>query len=290
LAGLAAQRVPPDEVVVVRRASDHATAAALSSKPEVVEAVVGEPGVVAAMRRGVTASRGQIIAFVDDDSVPRSDWIEGLAHAFDDPTVGGVGGRDVVHSLADPEPKTYLPVGLITAWGKLIGNHHLGSGPARDAMVLKGVNMAFRREALALPLGLRGVGAEVHFEVATSLWALGLGWRLVYDPGLAVDHYPGPRFDPDQREHADARATADAAHNLVYCLLSLRPDLFWKRAAFGLMVGDRMTPGLARTIVGVFRREPALVGRLRASLAGQLAALSRVRREGPLVMVSAPPC
>jgi hypothetical protein len=48
-------------------------------------------------------------------------------------------------------------VGRVGRWGKLVGNHHLGTGSARSVMVLKAVNMAFRREALAVPEQLRGL-------------------------------------------------------------------------------------------------------------------------------------
>ncbi len=41
---------------------------------------------------GVKASRGEIIAFLDDDSYPTARWLEELAASFADEEVGGVGG------------------------------------------------------------------------------------------------------------------------------------------------------------------------------------------------------
>jgi hypothetical protein len=58
-------------------------------------------------------------------------------------------------------------------------------------MVVQAANMALRREALALPDGLRGSGAQAHFEVAMCLWARKRDWRIVYDPAIVVDHYRG---------------------------------------------------------------------------------------------------
>src|SRR5439155_4056745 len=112
----------------------------------------------------------------------------------------------------------------------------------RDVMVLKGANMAFRREAVALPQGLRGRGAQVHFELAMSLWAIAQGWRLVYDPAAVVDHFIGPRFGADRRGRPERNAVRDATYNYVAALLSQRPELLWRRAAYGLLVGDRAAP------------------------------------------------
>jgi glycosyltransferase involved in cell wall biosynthesis len=273
LAGLRTQTRQPDEIIVVHRDDDDATRQRLSGDAGIITVTVTEPGVLAAMNLGVAASSGDVIAFVDDDAVARPAWLHGMLAHLDDVAVGGVGGRDVVHSLPDPELTNTGEVGLITSWGKLVGNHHLGAGPARDATVLKAVNMAFRREALALPRTLRGSGAQVHFEVATGLWARQRGWRLVYDPAIVVDHYPGPRFDPDRRERPDPVATRNAAYNLVACLIDLNPRLLPRRALYGALVGDAMTPGLGRAAVAMVQRDWVVVRRLVPSLRGQTAAL-----------------
>jgi hypothetical protein len=126
----------------------------------------------------------------------------------------------------------------------------------------------------------------VHFEVAVGLAALNAGWRLVYDPSVLVDHYPGPRFDTDRRDRPDAAATRDAAYNLVRCLISLRPAIVWRRAAYGLLIGDAMTPGLARAVVAMARREWAVARRLPPSMLGQVQALWDFARESPFEMTS----
>ncbi|RZS87400.1 glycosyltransferase involved in cell wall biosynthesis [Motilibacter rhizosphaerae] len=279
LDGLLAQDRPADQVVVVRRDTDEETRTALEAYVGRVDvAVVAEPGVLAAMARGVDAATGDVVAFTDDDAVPRPDWLATLLPHYDDAQVGGVGGRDVNHPAPDEPARTVAGAGRFTAWGGLLGFHHVVEGPAGDADVLKGVNMSFRRPALALPLSLPGSGAQVHFEVATSLHARTLGWRLVLDPAAVVDHYHGPRFDEDQRHRPQPVAVRNEAYNLVLCLLSYRPELLVRRAAFGLLVGDRATPGLLRAAAALARRDPATAARLLPSLRGQLAALRDVRR------------
>lgn len=287
LQGVSAQSRSPEEVVIVRRSDDEATRTYLAESVPVnfVDVTVDEPGVVHAVAAGVTAAMGEIVAFLDDDAVPRSDWLARLLAHFAHPRVGAVGGRDVWQNEV-PRGKPTRDVGRITPWGKLVGNHYLGTGPARDVMVLQGVNMAFRREALALPESLRGSGAQAHFEVAACLWARKRGWRLVYDPTAIVDHFRGPRFDTDRRERPDTSAIRDRAFNLVAAMLSLEPERYWRRAVFGLLIGDREIPGVARACAGILRGEWEVARRLGPSLAGQAEALREIARGEPVRMTT----
>jgi GT2 family glycosyltransferase len=276
LDGLLAQSRPPRQIVVVRRSDDEETATLLRVWRDsrfIKEVTVSDQGFLAALIAGVRASDHEVLAFTDDDAVPRPDWLDGLLACLADPTVGGVGGRDVIHTEKSTECALTEDVGRITSWGKLIGNHHAATGPARDVSVLKGVNMAFRREALAIPVELRGVGAQVHSEIAVCLSARNRGWRVVFDPGIVVDHFPGPRFDRDRREAPEPEAVRDAAYNLVACMLSMRPDLLWRRASYGLLVGDWGNPGIGRAVIALLRGERDVTRRFVPSCAGQAEAL-----------------
>ena len=289
LAGVAQQSLKPTQTIVVRRADDVATAALMSESrhPRLVDVVVSESGVLAAMAAGAAVADAEIVAFIDDDAVPRPDWLNRLARHFTDPTVGGVGGRDVIVRAKAPDPVT-LDVGRVTGWGKLVGNHHCGGGEPRRVMVLKAAGMAFRPEALMLPGGLRGAGAQAHFEVGMSLSALRRGWHLIYDPTAVVDHHVAPRFDADRRGRPAPIAVRDAAYNLVTCLVEEAPQLFWRRAAYGLLVGDRGMPGLLRATVALARKEREVVIDLLPSLEGQAEALWRAHRRRARRRTSAP--
>ena len=97
LRGLAAQLRPADEVVVVRRGDDGATALVLGENSDQVrEVLVEEPGLVAAMRAGMSAATGDVLALTDDDAVPRPDWVARIAAHFTDPDLGVLGGRDAL--------------------------------------------------------------------------------------------------------------------------------------------------------------------------------------------------
>jgi GT2 family glycosyltransferase len=285
LAALHDQGDRADEVVVVHRGDDQGSAD-VAQAAGVRRQVVGEPGVIAAMTRGAAAAGGEVIAFCDDDAAPRADWIARIRAAFRDPRVGAFGGRDV---LAPPHP-VYPPsdvAGTIGRWGRLTGEHHRAVGSPRDVAVLKGVNMAFRASALRFPEGLRGRGAQVHFEVAMCLWARTQGWGVRFDPDLLVDHDPGARHDSDRRGRPAARAVSDASYNLTFTLLSLRPDLRLRRPAYGLVIGDKSAPGAVRAAVAIARREHDIPRRLGPSLHGQLAAVARVCAGSRIAMVTA---
>lgn len=288
LEGLAVQTEPPDEIVVVRRREDGETARFLRSYARygVVEAEVRRPAQAIAMIAGVQRAHGQLLAFTDDDAVPRPNWLGVIRRHLARGDVGGVGGRDVVHGGESARNGETSDVGRITAWGKLIGNHHIGTGGPREVHVLKGANMAFRRRALAIPENLRGSGAQIHQEVAISLWARSRGWKLVYDPAAVVDHYPATRFDADRRDRPDPIAIQNIAYNYGACLLSFEPRLIWRRAAFGLLLGDAGTPGLGRAAVALARRHPKIVRRLAPSLRGQIEALVDLARGQRVSMIA----
>jgi cellulose synthase/poly-beta-1,6-N-acetylglucosamine synthase-like glycosyltransferase len=275
LAGLQAQNCNPSTVIVVKREGDELTERCLSGtlplNPFVVS--VEQSGQMAAMAGGLAASRTPLVAFTDDDAVPRPDWIERLIEPFSNEEIGAVGGRDVV--MADDLDNTKYPasqelVGVVTPWGRLIGNHHIGVGPARYVDVLKGVNCMYRRIAIAIPSNLRGSGAQVHNEVAIGLRAKSNGWKLLYDSEIIVDHYPGERFDVDSRSGPAKVATYDAAYNLTLSIGSEGFTPALRRVVYGLLVGDRALPGLGRTMVGLLagKERHFFIERLGPSLRG----------------------
>jgi GT2 family glycosyltransferase len=245
--------------------------------------VVDRPGVIAALVAGAQRTTGEVVAMTDDDAIPRPEWLARLIAPYADPKVGAVGGRDVVHHGDEIEQGAETRVGLVTGTGRIIGAHHIGVGPLRPVDHLKGANMSFRRPALAFPEGLRGEGATVYNELATSLYASSHGWRIMYDPAAIVDHFPGPRFDEDMRDAPSIEARRNAAFNATYIVLSLSPALRWRRILYSLAIGDRSAPGLARAATAVIRREPNVARGLIWSVPAQLEAW-RTARAHPLAM------
>jgi cellulose synthase/poly-beta-1,6-N-acetylglucosamine synthase-like glycosyltransferase len=278
LDALKKQKRPADEVLVVVRDTDTKTWTFVQTfNPEFLPlrtATVSVSGVVAAMNAGMDAACGDIIAFTDDDAAPHTDWLERIeAHFLSDSNIGGVGGRDWVYHGTQLQEGEREVVGQVQWFGRVIGEHHLGVGEAREVDVLKGVNMSFRRSAIGqmhFDTRMRGTGAQVHFELAFSLALKRAGWKLIYDPKVAVDHFPAQRFDEDQRHRFNDIALLNAVHNETLVLLENLPST--RRTAFAIwatFVGTRDAPGFLQWL-RFLPKEGTLAGqKLVASLRGR---------------------
>jgi cellulose synthase/poly-beta-1,6-N-acetylglucosamine synthase-like glycosyltransferase len=252
LEALAAQCLPPLEVLVVLRSDDaegRACAATAAVKPEIV--TVDRPGQVAALNRGCLASRGEIIAITDDDARPRPEWLAAIADRFaTDARIGAVGGRDMVHYTGGIDGGEVDVVGRVQWWGRRIGNHHCRSG-LQDVDFVKGVNMALRAVARR-PFDERlwGAGSQICNDMEATWSIRRRGWRVVYDPAVVVDHYPAERLDDDKRNERSAVAEQNEQHNEVCALISHAP--FWQKPVlftYSLLVGSRRSPGLLLAIL-----------------------------------------
>lgn len=255
LAALDAQTLAPHEVLVVVRDDDAETWAALEGvradgiARRVRTVTVSEPGVVAAMNAALAHVETDVVAITDDDAAPHPDWLERIvAHFAARPDAGGVGGRDLLHIGGVLQEGRAAVVGKIPAVGRHVGNHHLGFGPPRDVDLLKGVNGAYRMSAIG-PVGfdrrLRGSGAQVYWEIGVGIALKRAGWKLVYDPQIAVDHFFSERFDEDGRFRFSPVAMENATYNEA--LLRMEHLSPAGRAAFmawAEIVGTLAAPGL----------------------------------------------
>ena len=289
LAALSAQARAADEVIVVTRADDRDTRVVVSEVDAeeglaVREEVVDGMGLVCALRAGSNAATGDVVAITDDDAAPRRDWLQRLQAWYEDPRVTGVGGRDVLANA--PEECLATEVGEVQWHGRVIGNHHLGTGAPRDVDVLKGVNMSFRRDPLVrcgFDERLRGIGAQVHNELNLCLTLRRSGARLVYDPAVLVDHMPAERPSGDARSMPASWELTDAVHNETLALLEYLPP--HRRAVFlawGILIGRQRGPGLCQVLLVALRGDPThawrnLVGSLRGRWAGWRTFRSRRR-------------
>jgi len=269
----------PDRVIVVVRDTDAETQAALAewtasqSRLVVTPVEVREAGQIAAMNGGLVAATEDIVAFIDDDTAPHSDWLGNLLRHYDDPTVGGVGGRDLVHQDGGTLRGTVREVGQVRWYGRMIGNHHLDleGGPIAVAH-LKGANMSFRRELLP-PFDLRmASGSCVLNDTDASLAVIDQGYRLIYDPQAIVDHITAPRQNWVTRDITDPRLVYSDSHNWVYCLCKHFPR--WRRAAFvayALLVGEGVRYGLLKLLLALPRQGLRAIGQFAAATRGKLA-------------------
>lgn len=91
-------------------------------------------GISNARNRGVKASKGEIIAFTDDDAEPHPDWLEKIAHHFKGhPELDYLGGEFTM------EPKNI--------WQRWVNTRYHIKNP--DGGLCHGNNMAYRRNVFA---------------------------------------------------------------------------------------------------------------------------------------------
>jgi cellulose synthase/poly-beta-1,6-N-acetylglucosamine synthase-like glycosyltransferase len=251
------QVLKPDEVIVICQLIDFDTVRLIDEFKCLMDNLIGvyveEPGQVAALNAGLTASKGQVIAITDDDAAPHEHWLQTIVHHFMiNPSVGGVGGRDWMYINGILcEGKEPL-IGKVSWFGRAKGSHHLGTGDFRSVDILKGANMSYRREAilgLEFDTRLRGKGAQVDNDMAFSLQVKKRGWTLIYDPKVSIDHFLSDRFDEDQRFEFNRISQRNTAHNETLTLLEFLPihrKIFY--AIWALIIGTRRVPGLLQVI------------------------------------------
>jgi cellulose synthase/poly-beta-1,6-N-acetylglucosamine synthase-like glycosyltransferase len=280
LKALAAQERMAEQIIVVMQSNDKETLAVAESwqnRLKVKLVLVETPGQVQALNAGLKCCVGDIVAITDDDAAPRPDWLLRIeAHFMSDPKIGGVGGRDWVHQNGSIETGCRTLVGRVLWFGRIVGNHHLGAGQPRDVDILKGANCAFRMSAIR-PIGfdkrLRGAGAQVHNDMAVSLGIQRAGWRLVYDPATAVDHFPAPRQDEHRGNSLSPEAVFDLAYNFTLAIAGIRHT--WRRKAAYIwqgFIGNKSDPGFVWALFLAVERGPCGLQLWQAARAGRNAA------------------
>jgi GT2 family glycosyltransferase len=249
---------PADEILVVARREDRASQQRISErKGEPIRLVpidvpAGRPGFVAALNAGVDASCGEIVCLTDDDAEPHPDWISRILAAYmSDPSIGAVGGRDWLYYDGHLQDGAESVVGRISWFGRIAGNHHLGFGHARGVDVLKGVNLSMRGDLIReirFDERLLGLGTEHHSELTACLPLQRMGYRIVYDPAIAVDHYPQPRVE-GKRTLDTFVHMRNATHNETLAVLEhLRTSFLPAYAVWAVLVGTTTAPGLLQTV------------------------------------------
>lgn len=219
-----------------------------------VTVTVLEPGVLAAHNAAYDSATGDIIAITDDDAEPYPEWLEKIeAYYLSDTSIGGVGGRDHIYSDgAEIDEIKCKNIGKVLWFGQIIGNHHLASEKAQEVDILKGVNCSYRKAAISnfrFSTDLRTSGANTHYEVALGLAVKKMGWKLLYDPNIEVNHYPGKRSLMPERGKFNPTALADTVHNETLILMqnfsTPRKFIF---LMWSVLIGNRKKRGLVQML------------------------------------------
>ena len=278
LAGVEKQSLPPNEIIVVGRAEDIESRSVVASRSRSVRWVeVGRPGHIAPVMRGIEESRGDIVAILDDDVVPETNWLHALLEPFQDPTVACVGGRVVTPGT---RARVHVDAGQIRWYGKHVGNVAMLRGPRPiDVAGVMECNWAWQRARLS---GLR-FDRRLDFDDASmygldlTLQALERGFRVVYQPAAIVMNASAPR-DPslDRRDQVARTFSYSRNYSIVASnhLRGVRLAAFW---TWWMLVGERGSYGVVSGVIGMLfgRASQAVV---HAAFRGKVAGARASRR------------
>jgi cellulose synthase/poly-beta-1,6-N-acetylglucosamine synthase-like glycosyltransferase len=217
-----AAEYPPDrrEILVVDNGSSDGTTALIQARPV---HYIREPkrGVSHARNRGIAASRGEILAFVDADCLVEPQWLTELVRPFQDPEVGAVAGN--LQHVAPSTAAERQAARLLGKWQRFA----FTSNPAYPITA----NAAYRREVID------GIGGfDPHMTRAQDV-----------ELGLRFQERSGRRLAYAERATARHR-------NRTTALGFFRQQLGWAYGAglvgakFEAMGGQPVTPPRAREI------------------------------------------
>lgn len=150
---------------------------------------------------GIFLARGEIVAFLDDDTVVDRSWLSRLAESYVNPRVGGVGGRVIPHGKSREYHYRIRrsDTGKVQRDGLVLGNFDMPVGPL-PVDHLPGCNMSFRRDALMQIGGFdeRFQGNCFRDDTDVCLRTRDLGYELIYHPEALVWHkYRGRTASPE---------------------------------------------------------------------------------------------
>jgi len=205
---------PNVDVIVVDNASDNDEARSIAdawSARYIREPVIG---LSRARNRGARYSEAEIVAFIDDDAVPNTDWLCNLVEEFSDPKVIAVTGLISPTNPFHAGLEQYVRVrqqrrefdSSTKDWFALANFGGIGDG----------ANMAFKRKVFdswdgfneRLGLGTAVCGSEEHnayFELIKR------GYRIIFTPRSVVQH-PFPETSDDARKRSFRFTEAGCAY------------------------------------------------------------------------------
>jgi len=172
---------------------------------------------------GIPVCRGQVIAFLDDDAIPKTSWLEDHVKSFQaNPKLGGVAGNDIQARIENggaiveiPERKVhpvYLrisslknyclsrPLSRMNGWYVYFGRdglaHHHPKFLLKDevkscvpSLLFLGANMSVKKKAIeGLHISGNLVVSGFGFEHLLAYGIIRKGYGIVYNPSPKVMH------------------------------------------------------------------------------------------------------
>jgi glycosyltransferase involved in cell wall biosynthesis/GT2 family glycosyltransferase len=138
---------------------------------------------------GIGMSAGEVVAFVDDDGLPESDWLPQILRAFEDPRVAGAGGIVMDHTGARVQYYYCSANRLGNAdWQRTTPADDFNFPLSFNFPYVQGTNSAFRRDVL---MAIGGFDEEFEFyldETDLCCRLVDEGWLVKQLPDAVVHH------------------------------------------------------------------------------------------------------
>ncbi len=214
---LLAQDYAPLDVIVVDASDGAETQQVMSGFPQVryVHLENAAHQIPRSRNEGIACSRGEVIAFLDDDSLVQPGWARNLVVTYASAEIGGVGGLVLAPGEA-PRAAGTLPT--VTSTGSVLGDFNiLTSGPV-EVGHLKGCNMSFRRKALEAVGGfdVRLDASNYRDETDVCVGVRQAGFKLIYNPNVAVIHLYAAKDTFQREDWKDPKHRFSIAKNITY--------------------------------------------------------------------------
>ena len=185
-------------------------------------------GIPYARNAGINKAKGEIIVFIDDDSMVQEGWLGNLIKPYaDNPKIGAVGGR-VIDKTEIKYQTNEQKVGVLSRKGKPICNFALDTKQIIEVDWITGSNMSFRREALLKTNGFDTGYVDSFDDLDMSTRIRKFGYIILFNPEAAIIHTLAPRMDGIQRER-QLRAVFYFYRNFSYFLIK---NFLWEFTRF----------------------------------------------------------
>lgn len=182
-----------DEVLVVDNTLGDPAARSVSESAGVRYLVEPSPGLSRARNRAMAESACEIVAFVDDDALPQSDWLAHILAPFADSQVAAVTGETVGPGATGQPGPSRVVSKAVPRWFEIANFGGLGYG----------TNMAIRKNLrpAATFFDVRlGRGAPIWIAEENYAFAqlIAAGYTAVHVPAALVVHPVKRRNIPDE--------------------------------------------------------------------------------------------
>ncbi len=210
------------EIIAVDSSTDEQTREIIKNHPQVKYVFLkdGKNKIPESRNLGIKKAIGDIIAFLDDDTLVDKEWLTECVDSYKIDSVGVVGGTIFEPDTKDKDHHRQAPIGKITISGGMSDNFDCDPGRAIEIDTLRGCNMSFRAD-LFKKLGdfdPNYTGSNCREEADVIIRFKHAGFKVIFNPKMFVEHLVAPRENVS-RSMIDGKANFYLVRNTAYFFL-----------------------------------------------------------------------